>query len=71
MVGKGLDSYLDQLTEESGSTSLPDILTSLLNLCMFDLLQFGMVGKGLDSYLDQLTEESGSTSLPDILTSLL
>ena len=30
MVGKGLDSYLDQLTEESGSTSLPDILTSLL-----------------------------------------
>ena len=30
MSGKGLDSYLDQLSKDVGSTSLPDVLSSLL-----------------------------------------
>ena len=30
MHAKGLDSYLDELSKEQGSTSLPDVLSALL-----------------------------------------
>lgn len=30
MSARGLDSYLDELSKEAGSTSLPDVLSELL-----------------------------------------